>query len=223
MSTGAETPHPEHSTLVLARQQHAGGGPVGLGDYPAASRRGVVGREQAGAFPQRALVLAPVESVRRTVPHLLLSRLSSNCRQKRLFQRFSVSPTAFPLQTTGRPTGLEPATFGATIRRHPFLGVAWGCSIGLSKPISSLVVARAAASCALGGVSSGVNTRSIRHGEPLCTLPINCDGAPALATSVSPLLHHRHSVMRDVTYGLLRITLLRGWMNKGFASKKGQW
>jgi hypothetical protein len=54
LRAGAERPHPEHSTLVLASQQHAGGGPVGLGDYPAASRRGVVGREQAGAFLQRA-------------------------------------------------------------------------------------------------------------------------------------------------------------------------
>ena len=41
----------------------------------------------------------------------------------------------------GRPTGLEPATFGATIRRHLFLGVVTRCRIGLSKPISLLVVA----------------------------------------------------------------------------------
>jgi hypothetical protein len=33
-------------------------------------------------------------------------------------------------------------TLGATIRRHRFLGVAVGCRIGLSKPISFLVVAR---------------------------------------------------------------------------------
>ena len=60
LSAGAERPHREHSTLVLARQQHAGGGAVGLGDDPAAPRRGVVGRKQPGAVPQRALVLAPV-------------------------------------------------------------------------------------------------------------------------------------------------------------------
>jgi hypothetical protein len=41
----------------------------------------------------------------------------------------------------GWPTGLEPATFGATIRRHLFLGVAGGCRIALYKPISLLVVA----------------------------------------------------------------------------------
>jgi hypothetical protein len=37
--------------------------------------------------------------------------------------------------------GLEPATFGATIRRLPFPGVAAGCRIGLDKPISLLAVA----------------------------------------------------------------------------------
>jgi hypothetical protein len=42
----------------------------------------------------------------------------------------------------GWPTGLEPAPFGATIRRPLFLEVAVGCKIGLSKPISLLVVAR---------------------------------------------------------------------------------
>ena len=31
-----------------------------------------------------------------------------------------------------------------------------------------------AAYCALGSVSSGVNTRGIRHGDSLCTLPICC-------------------------------------------------
>ena len=41
-----------------------------------------------------------------------------------------------------RPTGLEPATFGATIRRYLFLEVAECCRIGLSKPIPSLEVAR---------------------------------------------------------------------------------
>jgi hypothetical protein len=35
-----------------------------------------------------------------------------------------------------------PATFGATIRRHGFLGVAVCCRIGLPKQISLLVVAR---------------------------------------------------------------------------------
>jgi hypothetical protein len=35
----------------------------------------------------------------------------------------------------GWPTGLEPATFGATIRRHPFLRVAVRCRINLSEPI----------------------------------------------------------------------------------------
>jgi hypothetical protein len=33
------------------------------------------------------------------------------------------------------------------------------------------------ACCALGGVSSGVNTCGIRHGEPLCTLHTYCDRA----------------------------------------------
>src|SRR5215211_1123943 len=35
-----------------------------------------------------------------------------------------------------------PATFGATIRRHLFLGVAAGCRIALDKPIPLLTVAR---------------------------------------------------------------------------------
>ena len=38
--------------------------------------------------------------------------------------------------------GLEPATFGATIRRLLFLRVAVHCRIGLSKPILLLTVAR---------------------------------------------------------------------------------
>jgi hypothetical protein len=37
--------------------------------------------------------------------------------------------------------GLEPATFGATIRRTLLLGVAVRCRIGLDKPISLLMVA----------------------------------------------------------------------------------
>ena len=36
-------------------------------------------------------------------------------------------PSCIWRNSRGWPTGLEPATFGATIRRHPFLGVA-GCS-----------------------------------------------------------------------------------------------
>jgi len=39
---------------------------------------------------------------------------------------------AFYLQMMGWLTGLEPATFGATIRRFLFLGVAACCRIGLS-------------------------------------------------------------------------------------------
>src|SRR5215203_327658 len=42
----------------------------------------------------------------------------------------------------GWPTGLEPATFGATIRRCLFLDVAVRCTIGLSRPILLLAVAR---------------------------------------------------------------------------------
>src|SRR4028118_1437644 len=41
----------------------------------------------------------------------------------------------------GRPTGLAPATFGATIRRHLFLGVVGYCRIGKDRPISLLAVA----------------------------------------------------------------------------------
>src|SRR5215213_3853683 len=37
--------------------------------------------------------------------------------------------------------GLEPATFGVTIRRHRLPRVAEGCNTGLSKPISLLAVA----------------------------------------------------------------------------------
>jgi hypothetical protein len=37
---------------------------------------------------------------------------------------------------------IESATFGATIRRHPFLGVAQRCKNRLSKLFSLLTVAR---------------------------------------------------------------------------------
>ena len=73
---------------------------------------------------------------------------------------------------------------------------------------------RVSACCALSGVSSGVNSCDIRHGKSLCTLPIYCDGAPALATITIPLLPHRDSVIRDVAYELCRTPLLRGWLNK---------
>ena len=44
--------------------------------------------------------------------------------------------------TRGWPTGLEPATFGATMRRHRLPRVAGSCKNRLSKPIRLLVVAR---------------------------------------------------------------------------------
>jgi hypothetical protein len=71
-----------------------------------------------------------------------------------------------------------------------------------------------AACCALGGVNSGVNTCGIRQDESWCTLPICCDGVPALATIVSPLLPHLDSVIRDVGYGLRRTTLPRTRVNR---------
>ena len=47
------------------------------------------------------------------------------------------------LQNRGKPTGLEPATSSrATIRQYLFPGVAVRCTIGLSKPISLLVLAQ---------------------------------------------------------------------------------
>src|ERR671917_972622 len=44
------------------------------------------------------------------------------------------------------------ASFGATIRRPPFLGVAAGCRIALDKPISLLAVPAVSACCALSSV-----------------------------------------------------------------------
>src|ERR687897_1000413 len=52
------------------------------------------------------------------------------------------SRAAFYLQMRGLPTGLEPATFGATIRRYLFPSIAGDCRTGLDKLITLLVVAR---------------------------------------------------------------------------------
>ena len=46
------------------------------------------------------------------------------------------------LDALNLPIRKAPATFGATIRRHLFPGVAVRCRIGLDKRISLLVVAR---------------------------------------------------------------------------------
>ena len=49
---------------------------------------------------------------------------------------------ALPMRNLRVTDGLQPAPFGATIRLHLFPGVSTRCRIGLSKPISLLVLAR---------------------------------------------------------------------------------
>ena len=115
-------------------------------------------------FGPRAFLLALARS-----PSSSTGPQRSPCRQLRVHAPDGGSgpvPTAFALPTScpwqtgcskrgsdkqagphvlpaneGWPTGLEPATFGATIRCHRFLGVAVHCRIGLSKLISLLAVA----------------------------------------------------------------------------------
>jgi hypothetical protein len=62
------------------------------------------------------------------------------------------------------------ATFGATIRRHRFLGVAVGYRIGVSKPISLLVVARCFCVLRPSGVRwhQPFPTPSVRRRSSLC-------------------------------------------------------
>jgi hypothetical protein len=81
----------------------------------------------------------------------------------------------------GRPTGLEPAPSGATIRQHWLPSVASWCRISLSKPIPLQVVGRGCCVCALGGVRSGVSSRSFSR-------PYQEPEPSPMATSFAPVV-----------------------------------